>query len=130
MKRNAIMLTMLWAGTLWGDSEFVIEKKQKPVTQPKVTVEDCIQEIMEGHKTGARQIQYMGQIQMIELQWGQDCMDDTGILKKAKQVQLQEFMAHKKRTNQARLEYEQTLKAERDFLKQFEQTVLAPPSKK
>lgn len=130
MKYILIMVLAFSIQTISGDSEFIIEKKQKPVPQPKITVEDCIQEIMEGHKTSARQMQYMGQIQSIELQWGQDCIDDTGILKKAKQAQLQEFMAHKKRSNKARLEYEQTLKAERDFLKQFEQAVLAPPSKK
>ncbi|GMU19814.1 MAG: hypothetical protein AMXMBFR12_10050 [Candidatus Babeliales bacterium] len=111
------------------DSEFILEKKPAVAKQPKVTVEDCIQEILEGQKIVARQMQYMGQIQMIELQWGQDCMDDTGILKKAKPVQLQELMAHKKKTNQTRLEYEKALKQERDFLKQFEKTVLAPVKK-
>lgn len=114
---------------IWCDSEFILEKKPIAAKQPKVSVEDCIQEILEGQKIVARQMQYMGQIQTIELQWGQDCMDDTGILKKAKPVQLQELMAHKKKTNHIRLEYEKALKQERDFLKQFEQAVVSPVGK-
>lgn len=114
---------------MFGDSEFTVTKKQTPVKQSKVTVEDCVQEILEGQKIVARHLQYMGQIQSLELQMGQDVIDDAGVLKKAKQPQLQEFMAHKKKSNQARLEYEQALKCERDFLKQFEQDVLNTQAK-
>lgn len=106
-------------------NEFVQQKKQ-----PKVTAQDCIQEILEGQKTAARQMQYLGQIQLLELQWGQDFMEDEGIFKKANTPQLQNYMHAKKKSNHARLEYEQALKEERDFLKQFEQIVLAPKNKK
>lgn len=113
--------------SLCADTNFLAEPKKK---QPKVTAQDCIQEILEGQKIAARQLQYMGQIQNIELEWGQDFTEDAGIFKKAKPEQLQEYMAHKKKSNQARLEYEQALKDERDFLKQFEQNVLMPKKKK
>lgn len=124
------MMQFILLANINADSEFTLAKKQTPIKQPKVTVEDCVQEILEGQKIVARHMQYIGQIQTIELQMGQDVMEDTGILKKAKQTQLQEYMAYKKKSNQARLEYEQALKSEREFLKQFEQTVLSPVKKK
>jgi hypothetical protein len=113
--------------SLCADTNFLVVPKKK---QPKVTAQDCIQEILEGQKIAARHLQYMGQIQNIELQWGQDFTEDVGIFKKAKPEQLQEYMAHKEKSNQARLDYEQALKDERDFLKQFEQNVLMPKKKK
>jgi hypothetical protein len=108
------------------DTSFVVEPKKK---QPKVSAQDCIQEILEGQKTAARQLQYMGQVQNIELQWGQDFTEDVGVFKKAKAEQLQEYMAHKIKSNRIRLDYEQALKDERDFLKQFEQNVFNPKPK-
>lgn len=108
------------------ENNFLVEPKKK---QPKVTAQDCIQEILEGQKIVAHQLQYMGQIQNIELQWGQDFTEDMGIFKKAKPEKLQEYMAHKKKSIQIRLEYEQALKEERNFLKQFEQNVLVSKDK-
>ena len=121
----SVLLGSLFCVAL-ADTSFVVEPKKK---QPKVTAQDCIQEILEGQKIAARQLQYMGQIQNIELQWGQDFTEDVGVFKKAKLEQLQEYMAYKKKSTQARLDYEQALKDERDFLKQFEQNVLNPKPK-
>lgn len=125
--RIPLFLIIVFCCPLFADTNFLVEPKKK---QPKVTAQDCIQEILEGQKIAARQLQYMGQIQTIELQWGQDFTEDSGIFKKAKSEQLQEYMAHKKKSNQARLDYEQALKEERDFLKQFEQNVFTSQVKK
>lgn len=105
-------------------NEFVQPKKQ-----PKVTAQDCIQEILKGQQIVAGQMQIIGKIQAIELQWGSDFIDDEGVFKKATNPQLQQYFQAKQKSNQARLEYEQALKEERDFLKQFEHIVLAPKKK-
>ncbi len=102
---------------------FTVKPKKK---QPKITAQDCCDQLMSGLQTDARIAQYQGNIQSIELGWAKDFLDDVphALFKDANQDQLQDFYNHKKKCNVIREEYEKALREERDYLKQFEQTVM------
>lgn len=95
---------------------FVMPPKKK---LPKVTAEDCLQKILEGQQIAARQLQYLGQIQGIQIATGQDFFDGTGKLKNAKQEKLREYKAQQEKLNKLATEFENALKEHRDYLKQF-----------
>lgn len=76
-------------------------------------------------------IQYCGCIEAIELQWVQDFFDaEDGIFARATPAQLQKYMEYKRKSNAAREAYEDELRQECNFLKQFEQEVRASKTKK
>lgn len=102
--------------SLWADTNFLAQPKKK---LPKVTAEDCLQKILEGQQIAARQLQYLGQIQGIQIATGQDFFDGIGKLKNAKPEKLREYKAQQEKLNTLALEFENALKEHRDYLKQF-----------
>ncbi|CAN5134793.1 hypothetical protein BH09DEP1_BH09DEP1_5090 [soil metagenome] len=115
MRVHALIMALIFCPLVAND--FVMPAKKKKV--PKVTAEDCLQRMLEGQQIAARQLQYLGQIQGIQIATGQDFFDGTGKLKNAKQEKLQEYKAQQEKINKLALEFEDALKEHRDYLKQF-----------
>lgn len=102
---------------LGAETNFLAQPKK--IKQPKVTPEDCLQKMLEGQQIAARQLQYLGQIQGIQITTGQDFFEGSGKLKNAKQDKLQEYKKQQEKLNKLALEFENALKEHRDYLKNF-----------
>ena len=101
---------------------FIITPKKK---QPKITIEDCCQQIFFQMKEFATISSYNGFIQSLELDWAQDYLEGNkkSLFKNATQEQLQNYFNHKQKLNAALQEYEKIIKQEVEFIKQFEQDI-------
>ena len=101
---------------------FVITPKKK---QPKISIEDCCQQIFIQMKEFATISYYNGFIQSVELDWAQDYLDGDkkSLFKNASQEQLQNYFNHKQKFNAALQEYEKIVKQEVEFIKKFEQDI-------
>lgn len=129
LKHSIIVIFLMFITDLNSSENFTIAPKKRPV---KLTASDCCQHILEELKGFARISQYIGIIQGIELTWVENYMNEkkNTFFNRATQEQLVRYNNHKQKVNAAREEYEAVLRENRDFLKQLEQEVLAPVSKK
>lgn len=122
-----VLVSSIYSNLLISES-FVVPPKKK---QPKITAQDCCQEILLEMHSNARIFQHMGAIQAIELGWAQDILEDdkNALFNRASQEQLQKFMHSKQELKAIREEYERALKQEREFLKQLEKEVFTKNTK-
>ncbi len=127
--RSLFVSCMMFCIITFGADDFVIKPSQKK--QPKITAEDCCRVMLDGQKITARHMQYVGEINSIELAWAEDFFNGeaNALFKKATGQQLQEYAAYKEKSNCARAAYEKVLREEYDFLKQFEKDVFGLKTK-
>jgi hypothetical protein len=124
MKNYVLILISLFNIITFGDPQtFTLKPKKK---QPKITVQDCCDQIFLAREMDAHILQYTGIIQSRELAWGRGSLEDAAdaFFKKLDQAQLQDYYNHKKKCNVIREEYEKALREERDYLVQLEKNVM------
>lgn len=118
-----LLIILLIPCVIGGDDSFVVKSKKK--SEPKVTLEDCMSNILDEHQSCARINVYGGTIQAYQLNWVEQIFNEekNAFLKKASQEQLQKYLQEQQLFKDACQQFEQASRTYKDFITRFEQEV-------